>query len=182
MADKPLFVFIGVYSSKEAAHGDYETLREAHAVGIVGTYDAAVIDKDAEGKVHVHKHEKPTQHGAWTGAAVGALCGILFPPSIIGAGVVGAAGGGLIGHFWRGMSRSDMKDLGEALDEGEAAFVVVGHARLDQAELFKNASRVLEKELDVDAEKVEEELSKTTPAASESESSDASLVGSERGA
>ena len=35
--------------------------------------------KDDEGKVHVTEHEKPTQHGAWTGAAVRALIGGLLP-------------------------------------------------------------------------------------------------------
>jgi len=162
MADKPLFVFVGVYPSQEAAHADYESLRDAHAAGLVGTYDAADIFKDAEGKVHVHKHEKPTQHGAWTGAAVGAVVGILFPPSIIGAGVVGAGAGGLIGHLWRGMSRSDMRELGEALDAGEAALVVVGRSRvLEQAEkLLSGAERVLEKELAADPDQVEQELRK----------------------
>lgn len=44
--------------------------------------------------------------------------GILFPPSIICSSVAGAAAGGLIGHLRHGMSRSDMKDLGEILDAG----------------------------------------------------------------
>jgi uncharacterized membrane protein len=161
MADQPLFVFVDAYPDREAAHADYEALRTAHSEGLVGTYDAADIYKDADGKVHVHKHEKPTQHGAWTGAAVGAVIGVLFPPSIIGAGVVGAGAGGLIGHLWHGMSRSDMKDLGEALDEGEAALVVVGRSRvLEQAEkLLTGAEKVLEKELaDADAERFEREL------------------------
>jgi uncharacterized membrane protein len=70
-----------------------------HSAGIVGTYDAAVVDKDLQGKVYVHKHEKPTQHGAWSGLAVGALLGILFPPGIIAGGIVGAAAGGVIGHL-----------------------------------------------------------------------------------
>jgi hypothetical protein len=38
--------------------------------GNVGTFDSAVIEKE-DGKVHVHKTEKPTQHGAWTGIVVG---------------------------------------------------------------------------------------------------------------
>jgi uncharacterized membrane protein len=160
MADQPLFVFVGVYSSQEDAHADYEVLREAHAEGLVGTYDAADVFKDADGKVHVHKHEKPTQHGAWTGAAVGAVVGILFPPSIIGAGVVGAGAGGLVGHLWHGMSRSDVRELGEALDEGEAALIVVGRSRvLEQAEkLVTRAERTLEKELKSDSEAFEREL------------------------
>jgi uncharacterized membrane protein len=161
MADQPLFVFVGVYPNQEAAHADYEALRAAHSEGLVGTYDAADIYRDADGKVHVHKHEKPTQHGAWTGAAVGAVIGVLFPPSIIGAGVVGAGAGGLIGHLWHGMSRSEMKELGEALDESQAALVVVGRSRvLEQAEkLLSQAEKVLEKEIAaVDAERFEQEL------------------------
>jgi uncharacterized membrane protein len=160
MADQPLFVFVGVYPSQEDAHADYETLREAHAAGLVGTYDAADVFKDADGKVHVHKHEKPTQHGAWTGAAVGAVIGVLFPPSIIGAGVVGAGAGGLVGHLWRGMSRSDMHELGDALDAGQAALIVVGRSRvLEQAEkLITRAERTLEKELKSDDEEFEREL------------------------
>jgi uncharacterized membrane protein len=166
MADQPLFVFVGAYPSQDEAHADYEALREAHAAGMVGTYDAAVVFKDADGKVHVHKHEKPTQHGAWTGAAVGAVVGILFPPSIIGAGVVGAGAGGLIGHLWHGMSRADVRELGEALDEGEAGLIVVGRSRvLEQAEkLLPRAERILEKELAADSEQFEGELRKAEQA------------------
>jgi uncharacterized membrane protein len=43
----------------------------------------------------VTKTEKPTQHGAWTGAAVGALVGIIFPPAVIGSAIVGAGAGEL---------------------------------------------------------------------------------------
>jgi uncharacterized membrane protein len=160
MADQPLFVFLGTYPNEDDAQADYEALREAHGAGLVGTYDAAVVHKDADGKVHVRKHEKPTQHGAWTGAAVGAVVGILFPPSIIGAGVVGAGVGGLTGHLWRGMSRGDVRELGEALDAGEAALIVIGRSRvLEQAEkLITRAERTLEKELKADNEAFEKEL------------------------
>ena len=51
---------------------------DLHALGAIGTFDSAVIEKDADSKVHVHKTEKPTQHGACTGAGVGALVGLLF--------------------------------------------------------------------------------------------------------
>ena len=64
---------------------------------------------------------KPTQHGAWTGIGVGGLLGILFPPSLLGSAIVGGTAGAVIGHLWHGMSRGDMKDLGETLDEGQAA-------------------------------------------------------------
>src|SRR5262249_45707463 len=61
-----------------------------------------------------------------SGAVVGAVVGILFPPSIIVAAGVGAAIGGVSGHLWRGMSRADVKEFGEVIDDGAAALVVVG--------------------------------------------------------
>ena len=111
----------------------------------MGSYDVALVYKDDEGKVHVTKHEKPTQHGAWTGAAVGALVGIIFPPSILGAALVGAAAGGGIGHVMGGMSRGDAKELGEHLDEGQAALVVIGKSRV-QEQLDKALTRAREEQ------------------------------------
>ncbi len=128
-----VFIFVGTYPSKADAKADYEVVKDLHAGGVVGTYDAALVTKDEDGKVHVNKDEMATRHGAWGGAAAGALVGILFPPSIIGSAVVGAAVGGVGGHLWRGMSRSDVKEFGEIIDEGEAALVVVGESTLEQA-------------------------------------------------
>ncbi len=131
-ADKDLFLFAGTYSSEADARLDYDVLRDLHAEGIVGTYDAAIVTKDGDGKVHVHKHEKPTQHAAWTGIAVGAVVGILFPPSVIGSAAVLGVTGGVMGHLWKGMSRADVKELGEFIDEGEAAMVIVGESKIEQ--------------------------------------------------
>src|SRR4051794_9044611 len=114
-----VFIFVGTYPNEAAARDDYEIVKDLHALGDVGTYDAAVITKDANGKVHENKDETTTRHGAWGGAAVGALVGILFPPAIIGSAVVGAAVGGVGGHLWKGLSRSDVKELGEFIDAGQ---------------------------------------------------------------
>jgi len=160
MADEPVFLYLAVYDSEDDARLDYDVLLELHAAGVVGTYDAALIAKDADGKVHVHKHEKPTQHGAWTGIGVGAVVGILFPPSLIASAVVGGAAGGVAGHLWRGLSRGDMKDLGEALDSGEAGLVVIGRSKLEETleRELKRANRRVEKELKVEGKELEKEL------------------------
>jgi uncharacterized membrane protein len=160
MSDNPVFVYAAVYADEAGAEADYDALLELHAADLVGSYDVALVRKDADGKVHVMKHEKPTQHGAWTGAAVGALVGILFPPSIIGSAIVGSAAGGLIGHLWRGMSRGDAKDLGELLDSGQAALVVIGKSRV-QEQLDKYLTKMEkseELELKADTEALEKEL------------------------
>ena len=79
------------------------------------------------------------------------LVGILFPPALIGEAVVGAAAGGLIGHFWKGMSRGDVKELGEALDSGEAALIFIGDSKVEEAldKAFKRAEKQVAKELGV---------------------------------
>jgi uncharacterized membrane protein len=164
MADEPVFVYIAAYAGEADAQADYEVLRELHDAGVVGTYDAALVTKDAEGKVHVHKHEKPTQHGAWTGLGVGAVVGILFPVSIIGTAIVGGAAGGLAGHLWHGMSRGDVKDLGEALDAGEAALVIVGRSKLEETldRELRRATKRVEKELDADTKAFEQRLAEAS--------------------
>jgi uncharacterized membrane protein len=152
MSDDPVFVYAAVYADRADADADYDTLLDLHAADLAGSYDVALVYKDDEGKVHVTKHEKPTQHGAWTGAAVGALVGIIFPPSIIGAAVVGAAAGGGIGHALGGMSRSDAKELGEYLDEGEAALVVIGKSRVQERldKALTRAKKSEEREVEAD--------------------------------
>ncbi|MGD0701697.1 MAG: DUF1269 domain-containing protein [Trebonia sp.] len=128
-----VFIFIGTYPSEDAARADYDIVKDLHAAGAVGTYDAAVVTKDVAGKVHVNKDELATRHGAWGGAAAGAVVGLLFPPSILATAAVGAAVGGIGGHLRRGMSRSDVKEFGEIIDEGEAALVIVGESTVEQA-------------------------------------------------
>jgi len=155
-----VFVFIASYGSEDDALMDYEAVKQLYHDGVIDTYDAAVVEKDAEGNVHVHKHEKPTQKGAWTGVAIGAVVGVLFPPSIIAGAAVGGVAGGVIGHVWHGMSRSDMKDLGETLDAGTASLVVVGKSSLEEkiAKATAKAQKKTEKQLNVDAKDFDKEL------------------------
>ncbi len=153
-----VFIYIGTYSSEAAARSDYAGVKDLHAVGAVGTYDAAVITKDHSGKVHVNKDEMATRHGAWGGAAVGAVVGILFPPAIIGSAIVGAAVGGVGGHLWRGMSRSDVKEFGEVIDAGQAALVIVGESTLEEAldKATLKAEKHVAKELNVSTKDVDQ--------------------------
>ncbi len=163
-----VFIFIGTYASEVDARNDYEVVKELHASGAVGTYDAAVVTKDDTGRVHVNKDETATRHGAWGGAAAGALVGILFPPSIIGSALIGAAIGGISGHLWKGMSRADVKEFGDIIDAGEAALVVVGEntmqAALEKAGLKPN--RHVSKELEVDKHGIDEAVQSATKAIS----------------
>jgi uncharacterized membrane protein len=149
--DEGMFIYLGTYPSEAVARDDYDVVKDLHSVDVVGTYDAAVITKDANGKVHVNKDEMATRHGGWRGAAAGAVVGILFPPALIGSALVGGAIGATGGHIWRGLSRSDVKELGDLIDTGGAALLVVGASNLEQAldEAELSAEQSVAKQLDV---------------------------------
>ena len=154
MSDRPVFLYAAVYDDIADAEADYEAVFDLHAAGVIGTFDSAVIRKEDDGKVRVTKTEKPTQHGAWTGAGVGALVGLVFPPALIGSAIVGAGAGGLVGHLRGGISRGDLKDLGEELEAGSAAVIVIGESKLEEElqKAVKRANKLIAKQIDADAE------------------------------
>jgi hypothetical protein len=87
----------------------------------------------------------------------------LFPFAAIGGGLIalttagGAALGAVAGHAAAGMSRHDLKELGEHLDAGQAGLVVVGvsdmGAKIERA--MKKANKIETKELKADTAEIE---------------------------
>jgi uncharacterized membrane protein len=161
--------FAGTYGSVEAAETDYQAVKDLYyGLGLMDTFDAAVITKKENGKVKIVKrHEQPTRQGAWAGAGLGLATGlvlVLFPG--IGAGVLGTATangaivGALAGHVAGGMSRADLKDLGEALDIGQAGLVVIAATDVGDrvASALKSAKKVIKKDLKADEKALEKEL------------------------
>jgi uncharacterized membrane protein len=161
VSDNPMFLYAGEYENVDDAKADLQVLKELHREHVVGTYDAAVITKTDDGKVKiVDKIEKPTQHGGWAGMAVGAAMGLIFPPSILVGGLLGAGAGALIGHLRSGMSNSDLKEVGEMLEESEAALIVVGEATIERAvdDATKRAKKQMKKEVRADAKELEKAI------------------------
>jgi uncharacterized membrane protein len=169
-----LYVAAAAYDDVDAAVADYEAVKELYReVRSSHDFDAAVIAKDADGKVSiVKKHEQPTRHGAAVGLGWGLAVGVtaaLFPPlgiGIVTASGAGAAIGGVAGHASKGMSRGDLKDLGETLDAGQAGLVVVYAFNLaDQvAATIKAANRVVSKATDMAADQLAADLKKAEEA------------------
>jgi uncharacterized membrane protein len=160
MSDRPVFLYAAVYDDIADAEADYEAVFDLHAAGAIGTFDSAVIRKEDDGKVRVTKTEKPTQHGAWTGIGVGALVGLVFPPAVLGSAIVGAVPGGLVGHLRKGISRGDLKELGEELDAGTAAVIVLGESKLEEQleKAMARAEKLIAKQTDADADELERQI------------------------
>jgi uncharacterized membrane protein len=168
MAIDTFMVYVGVYSDVEGAKADYELIKDLHTKeGLIDAYDAAVIQRRDDGKVKiVSKHETPTRVGGVLGGGVGLATGlvvVLFPFAAIGGGLLAAttAGGAVLGavagHAAAGMSRDDLKELGENLDSGQAGLVVVGvldmGAKIERE--MRRAEKVEKKELKADVEDIE---------------------------
>ena len=154
MAVDTFMAYVGVYPDVAAADADYELVKDLHTeAGLIDAYDAAVIERRADGKVKItRKHETPTRVGGVLGGGVGLATGLvvaLFPFAGIGAGLLAAttAGGAVLGavagHAAAGMSRGDLKELGEHLDAGQAGLVVV--AVSDMGAKVERAMRRAEK-------------------------------------
>jgi uncharacterized membrane protein len=166
MAKGTVHLCVGIYDRLETAESDYADLKRLHGEGLVGAYDAAVVAREADGTIAVVERKKETAHGAWTGLGIGAVAGLLFPPAIIGAALVGGVAGGLVGKARESLSKADAEELGAALRGDEVALAVVGDAavfeRLEQ--VLPRASRRVAKELDLTREDLGRAMQEAEPA------------------
>ena len=154
-----VFIYIGTYPDEMSARDDYEIVKDLHAAGAVGTYDASVVTKDDNGKVHVNKDETSTRHGAWGGAAVGAVVGILFPPSTHRAArssaPVSAVSAATCGRACLApMSRSSASSSTPARLRSSIVGESTIQAALDKADL--KAEQHVAKELDVSSKDIDQ--------------------------
>jgi uncharacterized membrane protein len=168
MAVDTFIAYVGVYDNASDADADYDLVKDLHTkAGLIDSYDAAVIERRAGRKVKItKKHETPTRVGGVLGGGVGLATGLvvaLFPFAAIGGGLIalttagGAVLGAVAGHAAAGMSRHDLKELGEHLDAGQAGLVVVGvsdmGSKIEHA--MKKAKKVEAKQLKADNAEIE---------------------------
>ena len=73
---------------------------------------------------------------------------------------MGAGAGGLVGHLRVGISRGDLKELGDELDAGTAAVIVLGESKIEEQleKAVKRANKLIEKQVDADADELEREI------------------------
>ena len=174
MAIESFVVLTGVYPDVESAEADYQAIKDLHTdAGLLDAYDAAVVARNDKGKVKItKKHETPTRVGGVLGGGIGLATGLviaIFPFAGIGAAALaGTAGGALLGavagHAAAGMSRHDLKELGEDLDAGQAGLIVVGvtdvGARIEEA--MKRAEKIQRKQMKADNKEIEADASSDT--------------------
>ncbi|RUM69606.1 MAG: hypothetical protein DSZ08_06125 [Sulfurovum sp.] len=166
-------VYIGTYNDLSAVNSDYKSVIELRLDNEMSdVFDAAIIKKtNLDNVLIIKKYESPTIEGGLIGGGVGLVAGLLatlFPELAVTETMVGeasalsAAVGATAGHLDAGMSRSDLKDIGNSLQEGEYALIVTAMTDVgDRIEAAMSASeQYIQKKLNVDMDKLNKEIDK----------------------
>ena len=121
-------ILVITFDDENQAPAALESLRKLQHQNLLNLDDAAVIVKDAEGKVHLkNMTEKGVKAGAVTGGLLGlALGAFLFPIAGIALGV---AGGALVGKSLEtGVDKKFINEVKESLNPCNSAILfIVGH-------------------------------------------------------
>ena len=110
-------------------------LKQMDVEATVDLKSAAVVKRDAEGKVRIKETKDfDAKQGAIGGAVAGGLLGLLTGRFLLGA-IVGAAGGAAAGHgIDMGLNDEYLKSVGESLGTGTSAIVaLISFERVERA-------------------------------------------------
>jgi uncharacterized membrane protein len=154
-------VYGAAYDSLEDARADYEAIKELHKEKWIGKYESALFSKNEDGSLKIHDTDATARgRGLKMGAAIGAAVGLIFPVTLLAGAAIGGGAGLLGGHLSKGLSRGDIKELGDLLDKGEAGIVLIGVATPEEGldRYLQRASKILKKQVDADAEEVKKQI------------------------
>jgi uncharacterized membrane protein len=114
------------FGERETAAQAAERLKSIHKAHAANIDDMAVVEKDAEGKVHVqHGIDTVTAGGAIGGGFLGLLLGLVFFP--IGGLIIGAAAGAFIGRsLHHNVDKKLVEDVTSDLGPDSSALFVLG--------------------------------------------------------
>ena len=123
MADPNFILYVASYDDDASATEDYEAIKELGDVAVVA---AAVLSRDADGKVTAKEHGAgPVGGGPLVGGGLGFVVG-LFAPPLLAATVVGAGIGAGLGKIMKHHSEKEIGlDAEEWLPVNSSAIVAV---------------------------------------------------------
>jgi uncharacterized membrane protein len=148
MADAPVQILIAAFQDEGGASAALELLKTAKKEKLVAIKDAAILRKDAQGKLHINEIGDMTgTRGGATGAVVGAALGILSGGATLALTGIGAIAGGLAAKLRdSGFNDEKLSKLGNGLTPSSSAIVaVIEHTWVAdlQAELQKAGAEVV---------------------------------------
>lgn len=135
MSDVPIQLIVAAFKDEQAANEALKGLKQAQKEKLIKIENAAVLRKDAKGKLHIKETaDMGGKKGAALGGVAGAAIGLIAGPALLVPAAVGALVGGLTAKLRdSGFSDVRLEVLGESLKPGSSAIVaVVEHTWVDQ--------------------------------------------------
>lgn len=129
--EKDLAMYVAVYDSIDLAEADLDAFEQLHKLDLIGTFDAAIVEK-RDGKPHVAKRlDRPMVH--------------VIPEQL---------------NFGGPLSRKELKKAAVELDAGEASLIVVGEPTLEKAfdRAVTHATKTVKQVFDATADELAKEL------------------------
>ena len=157
MSDKDKYSFIVVkYPKQETADAALKAVLGLAKEKVVKLRDAVVITKTEKGKIKLHQtKDDSSSKGLIKGGAIGVIFALLLGPA--GWIVAGAAAGGALATFDRGIKNKLLKELGEKMTLEQSAMAVLVESADWETALGRMADKKLQGEVIVQ-ELVDEHL------------------------
>lgn len=127
MSDVPVQLIVAAFQDEQGAGQALKELKRLKREKLVGIQNAAVLRKDAKGKIHIKETaDMGGGKGAALGGVAGAAIGVLAGPALLVPAAVGALIGGLAAKSSdSGFKDSRLQTIGEGLKPGSSAIVAV---------------------------------------------------------
>jgi len=127
---KPMVVYAAAYESVSDAMTDLDAVEQLHKDKVIGSFDAAVIDKE-DGKPHVAKRlDRPWVH---------------VIPEWFGGGP---------------LPRKELHEVAEQLTAGQAGLIAIGEPTIEKAldQALSGAAKVIKRNVDATTDEITSEL------------------------
>ena len=167
--DDPVDLYIAAYSDPAGAGRDWADLKRLEQDGVIALDGLVLVSRDRYGKIHIEDSTHDVRKGSLIGVVGGLVAGLIFPPSLLASGLVGAGLGAGVGGLLSHHEKSEIKaDVEEVLPPGSSGIVAVFEERwgdhLDQA--LRNADLIKKEKVDrASADRVKAAAGAEQPAA-----------------
>lgn len=155
MAGQDYELIAAIYPTEDGAKNTFDQLQQMQKDDIIHIVDAATMRKEADGKVHTYQADIPhAKSAAIKGGVIGAVVGVIFPPTILAATALGAVAGGIGGKTMNVALKADgIKQTANDLEPGTSAIIAVIEDKwVDKVvKGLEGYSKLLREGLDADA-------------------------------
>lgn len=135
MSNEKLILFMAVFGDEKSAESVAHAIQIAAKERHLKIDGLASVHRDSHSRIHIHEIGDITgSQGAVRGGAVGAVIGLLFPPTVLASTVIGSAIAAAVAKLHdKGFKTGDLHGLGETLGANESAVVFVGESGLEES-------------------------------------------------